>query len=106
MTEETMRHAAAWMGRLHLCLRDQHSEATAYLELSVREEFITVWERNATLAVLHRDQFRRWFWNPVGSFSYDDLVWTVEGTRLCLSICGSVPWFVPEDFVDQLVSVL
>jgi len=105
------RHSPAipgqrWMGRLHLHLLDRHERTAAYLELSVRDEFVKVWQGNWTLAVMDRDRFRSWFWDPTGSFEFDDLVWTVEGTRLCLSIRRSVPFFVPETFVGQLVTVL
>ena len=95
-----------WMGRLYLHLLDCRRRTAAYLELSLRDEFVTVWQGNWTLAVMDRDRFRSWFWDPAGSFEFDDLVWTIEGTRLCLSIRGSVPFFLPETFVGQMVTVL
>ena len=55
---------------------------------------------------MDRAAFRVWFWNPVGALRVDDLIWSVEGTRLALSIDGSEPYYMPAVFVSELATVL
>lgn len=95
-----------WMGRLHLHLLDQWNKTAAFLEISVRDDFLTVWLQSRTLSVMDRDKFRVWFWNPMGDFADGDLVWSVNGTRLVLSIDDGPPLSVPEVFVGHLASIL
>ena len=95
-----------WMGRLYLHLLDEWNRTAAYFEFSVRNDIISVWQGEATRAVMDRVRFQRWFWNPIGNFEIDDLVWSVEGGRLGLCIEQAQVLFVPEVFIGQLASVL
>jgi hypothetical protein len=100
------RQQHQWMGRLDLHLLDQWNQTVAWIEFSVRDELISVWHGNRTLSVMDRARFHAWFWNPIGPHETDDLVWSVRGTRLALSIDGSGHYFIPAVFVNRLASVI
>jgi len=98
--------AAVWCGRLDLHLLDQRQRTVGILEFSLRLDICTVWYRNRTLAVIHREALRTWLLTPMHPLVVDDLVWAVEGSRVALSVDGQPSHLVPEVFIGQLVSVI
>ena len=97
---------ALWTGRLEFDLFDAGERRLGIIELVVRIDHVTVWWGNETLAVIHRDPFRRWLRRRQGDFGCDDTIWLKHGANVALRVHAGQPHPVPPDVVATLRDVI
>ena len=105
-----MRDAASltriWTGTLNLHLLNREHETAALLEFYLRADTISIDWRGTNLAVVSRDDLRHWLLYREEPLVVDDMIFTVEGSRIAISIFGQRSYLLPETFVFELAGVI
>jgi hypothetical protein len=95
-----------WTGRLEFDLLNGRGWRVGLIEVVIRIDIVTVWWANRTLAVMDRDLFGQWLVSPVRVYPVDDVVWSVQGPHLCITIDNSTSYAVPEETLAELLGVI
>ena len=98
-------HAAPWTGRLTFDLWSPRGWRAGVAELIVRRDVVEVWTRRQ-LAIIHRDDLRRWMRSLDGPLTVDDVTWLIVRSACAVQLAGSAPYEVPDDVVNHLLRVL
>jgi hypothetical protein len=97
---------SSWTGRLEIDLFNSRGWRVDAVEAVVRIDSVTLWCANRTLAVMDRERFGTWLINPDTVFAIDDVVWSLQGPDLCITIDNSISYVLTEASTAQLLGVI
>jgi hypothetical protein len=95
-----------WTGRTEFDLADDHGMRIGTVEIVIRIDHLSLWFGNRTLAVIDRDTFRQWLFNPEEPFYIDDVMWSLGEAGAYLTIDDAVTYPIPDPLVQHLVQVV
>jgi hypothetical protein len=95
-----------WTGRTEFDLADDRGWRIGTVEIVVRMDHLSLWFGNRTLAVIDRETFRQWLFNPEEPFYIDDVMWSLGETGAFLTIDDAAAYPIPDPLVQHLVQVI
>jgi hypothetical protein len=95
-----------WTGPIHLDLLDAQGWAAGTAELNVSVDTLTLRFGGRTLAYMVRSFFRSWLLRPGGPYFIDDVIWSVQGSALCIEVDGRLFYSPQGDAIEVLRNLL
>ena len=95
-----------WTGRLEFDVLTPSGFSLGLVELVVRQDDLEVRFADRNLAVLDREQLRRWLRHPSHPYSSHDVTWTAKGKTRMLALDQAPPSVIPQRIVTHLQAVV
>lgn len=102
-TASTTRQTSA---RVSVGLTTWSRHHVATIELDIRLDSISVWCGYIEYALMGRDEFRNWLDNPESMFAVDQVVWSMRGEDLCISLNSGPTYPIGRDMISHVHDVI
>jgi hypothetical protein len=91
-----------WTGPVHLDMLNAQGQAAGIAEMYVSVDTVTVRFGGRTLAFIVRDFFRSWLQRPGRPYVIDDIIWSVQGDALCMTVNDQFFYSPPGEVIGVL----